>query len=667
MSNEVKIVFRAKDLTGGVVGSVTKGLRGITNTVFSLKGALAGVGVGLVAKSFVDAASTSEQLQTRLSVLLGSVEEGNRLFKDMSEFAGKVPFEYEEIMQSATMLSGILKGGVDEINEWMPLIGDLAATSGLSIQETTEQVQRMLSAGAASADKFRERGINAMLGFQSGVSYSAEQTRDRLIEAWTEAGSKFKGATGLLADTWDGQTSMMKDKWFQFRNAVMDAGIFDFMKALAKTLNDDVGKALKDVDKISAETSSTMISGLLGIMSAAGFVADMFRGWETIIAGAVHLYNKFAEAVIESFLKEKIIVNDIIREINSFLGTDIEPLAVKNLEVSLLGARLESEKTNAELNKLLMTPMPSTTFEDFKNRVISYYREIKSEAKAALKSGSGDGPEKAGGAEIDITTIQNELQLRLEAFRESYALESDLLREKYDTESAMLADQLAFGNLTEEQYLIEKKGLHEQYETDISDVLIRENKKRLRDSKNTYANQLVDFNNMGKSLMGAAQGTSRSLFNIGKALSLAKATMDLPAAVMATYKNAGGYPFGIIPAAIMGGIGALQISKIAGTQYQAHAGITRVPGNFSANLAEGERVLTADQNKDLTEFLSGGSGGGVSIENMEVNLKFESLEGLRNASEIELREVIRDTLIPAFDVLGEQGYTLRRIETSEQL
>jgi len=59
----------------------------------------------------------------------------------------------------------------------------------------------MYSAGAASADLFRERGILAMLGFQAGVTYSAEETRQRLMQAWLEPESKFKGMTGEMAKT----------------------------------------------------------------------------------------------------------------------------------------------------------------------------------------------------------------------------------------------------------------------------------------------------------------------------------------------------------------------------------------------------------------------------------------------------------------------------------
>lgn len=209
----------------------------LARTLGTVIGTFAGVvGVSAITGSFIEAASASENFETRLKILLGSTEEGSRLFEEMADYAGRVPFEFEAIMSSATQLAGVMKGGVDEIKEWMPLIGDLAAASGLSIQQTTEQVIRMYSAGAASADMFRERGILAMLGFQAGVSYSAEETRKRLMESWKKAGSQFRGATQDLADDWDGLMSMFSDKWFAFQNDVADAGLFDALKSEASDL-----------------------------------------------------------------------------------------------------------------------------------------------------------------------------------------------------------------------------------------------------------------------------------------------------------------------------------------------------------------------------------------------------------------------------------------------
>ena len=204
---------------------------------WKLYAAAAVAGIVLIGKSFVDAAKTSENYQIRLKALLGSAEAGNKVFKDMADYASGVAFEYREIMGAATSLAGVMKGGGEEINKYMPIIADLAAVTGLGIEEVTGQVIRMYSAGAASADMFRERGILAMLGFQAGVKYTAEETRRMLVDSYTAADSKIRGTSKELADTWDGLMSMMSDKWFQFRNLIMDAGVYTALKDALADIN----------------------------------------------------------------------------------------------------------------------------------------------------------------------------------------------------------------------------------------------------------------------------------------------------------------------------------------------------------------------------------------------------------------------------------------------
>ncbi len=57
------------------------------------------------------------------------------------------------------------------------------------------------------------------------------------------------------------------------------------------------------------------------------------------------------------------------------------------------------------------------------------------------------------------------------------------------------------------------------------------------------------------------------MFKMNKALALANAAVTLPDAVMQSYRNVGGYPWGLIPAGIMAATGAAQISAIKGTSF----------------------------------------------------------------------------------------------------
>jgi len=282
---------------------MSKGFNIIRKSVMSLRNAvvlLAGAyGMAKLASSFLEASKAAEGFQVRLTALLGGVREGNRLFSAMTEYATSVPFTYEEIMASATSLAGVMKGGVDEITKWMPMIGDLAAVSGLSIQDTTGQIIRMYSAGAGAADMFRERGILAMMGFTAGAKYSAKETQEIMFDFWNAAGSRIKGVTGELAKTWAGTMSMFGDAWFQFRLMVMDSGPFDALKAGAQEALKWILK-MKDEGKLqewATEVASQIIRGIGGIVEAIVWVKKAFH--EVII-----IWNK-ADAWINEKLLAK--------------------------------------------------------------------------------------------------------------------------------------------------------------------------------------------------------------------------------------------------------------------------------------------------------------------------------------------------------------------------
>ncbi len=184
----------------------------------------------------VEAASIVENLRIRLNAALRSVEEGNILFKNMERLASRVSFEYKQIIDAATTLASVMKGGRQEVEQFMPIILDLAAFSGLTVEETTSQIIKMYSAGAAAADMFRERGVLAMLGFKAKVSVSAEETRERLIEAWEASDSKFRDLSKKLGNTWTGLLSMLSDRLFVFKKNIGEAGFFDRIKREALTL-----------------------------------------------------------------------------------------------------------------------------------------------------------------------------------------------------------------------------------------------------------------------------------------------------------------------------------------------------------------------------------------------------------------------------------------------
>jgi len=232
----------------------------------TLFGAAITAAIGLTARTFIKAADTSEQFAMRLSTVLKSQAEGSRLFQAMAKHAAAVPHEYEKIMGAATNLSAVLEGGADDVIKWMPLISDLAAVTRHTFEETSIQVQRMLSAGAGAADLFRESGTTAMMGFRDGVHYTIAETRKIMMDAWTDPESKFRGAAKKMARTWTGLMSMMRDKWFRLRNIFMaESGAFDVLRGLFMSLNEWLDEGMEGFERFSKVWGAWIIGATVAI------------------------------------------------------------------------------------------------------------------------------------------------------------------------------------------------------------------------------------------------------------------------------------------------------------------------------------------------------------------------------------------------------------------
>ena len=247
--------------------------------------ALAAIGgtavLGSLIKGFISTGAQVENLGVRFNTLFGSAEEGGRAFQVMADYASQVPFSLEDIQRGAAPLATVGKNA-KQLGTLMKLTGNIAAASGMSFDEASQNVQRALTAGINSADMFRERGVSAMAGFQAGTTYSVQETLDKLQDAFG-AGGKYDGITDDLAKTTTGAVSMLGDSWFSFQRIVAESGLNEAFIDLVNILK-DVLDAAKPLGVIIGHTLAFAFKTLGDIII---FVRDNLRSF--IIAIGVYL------------------------------------------------------------------------------------------------------------------------------------------------------------------------------------------------------------------------------------------------------------------------------------------------------------------------------------------------------------------------------------------
>lgn len=139
-----------------------------------------------------------------------------------------------------------------------------------------------------------------------------------------------------------------------------------------------------------------------------------------------------------------------------------------------------------------------------------------------------------------------------------------LVEEDYLTDTARKeANQL----LTEQEALLRQQHQQRLTEIDAQGKAARENL-----AVTEYQTRMAQAAQLFDAIGNLAQGRSKKLFKINKALALAQAAVALPTSVIETYKNNGGYPYGIIPAGIMLATGLANIAKINSTTFGGGSG-----------------------------------------------------------------------------------------------
>ena len=274
-TKKVHIDILARDKTRAALRGAQKGINNLKSSVLNLKVALAGIGGGLVARSFINTARDIERLQVRLRFLFGSAEEGAKAFDKMAKFASKVPFSLGEIQQGAGVLSVVSKDA-NELAKIMEITGNVAAVTGLDFKTTAEQVQRSLSAGISAADLFRDRGVKAMLGFKAGAKVSVEETVEAFERVFGPEG-QFGKATDELAKTFDGVLSMIGDKIFLFKKATMEAGVFDFLRAQLTALDQIIASNFGTMEKAAETLGAGIIKVMRNVMLGSARIVDVLR------------------------------------------------------------------------------------------------------------------------------------------------------------------------------------------------------------------------------------------------------------------------------------------------------------------------------------------------------------------------------------------------------
>lgn len=177
------------------------------------------VGMGAAA---VKSAADLETLETSFISLTGGVRQAGQMMNQLNQFTAKTPFQIDAVAKSARQL---IASGTDisQVNEQLQFLGDIAATSGTSIDEIAAIFAKVNAKGKVELENLNqlaERGIPIFKALADATGLPADklgagavsvQQFNDVLKSFASEGGFAEGAMLRLSQTVSGKFSTALD------------------------------------------------------------------------------------------------------------------------------------------------------------------------------------------------------------------------------------------------------------------------------------------------------------------------------------------------------------------------------------------------------------------------------------------------------------------------
>ena len=607
---------------------VQGGFGDLTKVIAAAGAAFGGFQLG---KTFLNTARSIENLKFQLAALTGSTTEAAKAMDILVDFAGGVPFQLSEIQAAAPSLLAVAKN-TEELNQLLAITGDIAAASGIDFATTALQLQRTFSAGIGAADLFRDRAVKSMLGFQEGVQYSAEQSRDLIINGFRDGTIAIAGSSAKMATTFDGVISMISDKFMKFQIAVMDSAPFDNLKAAATLVEQalesnfgsiedagrKIGVSIVDATKAILIGSAKILDalrpvfeffkqGVNGIIRFAnqlppeaqilgliGFVL-VGRGVKLVLLAVAALFDEirgFMDRMVKKFADA---VNDLIDIANKIPGVEIDPFVVGDKEFSSYVDQINKKfvdfvgNATGDIKEIAFEITgidPDTMGQNEKaiRKIIAALEEQIKKTKELEKAQANQQVKQITKAPVVDQKEAEKLKKQQEALKKQFeSLDQSLMTEterenfEYNKKLDILNEYYKGRTHFDQEYFKLRERLETAHQKKLADVAKAQTREQLDIFKRGEFAQL-DFSKLSAEqkkefAIGAGREVLDALAQQNKAAFQAAKALAITEAIIntaqgATKALAQGGVFGPILAGLVIAAGAAQIATIRSQKYQ---------------------------------------------------------------------------------------------------
>lgn len=562
-TQQTRFVLSASDKTKAVFSRVQQSMSGIRESVNSVQAKIGGLvgaaGLGLVVSRTIDATrqtlAYSNALNESVEVMTGWQIAGARVGLGADKIA--------DIMKDTTEKIG------DAFRNQGGEAVEVVESLGLNLEALARQSpsQQLLSI-AEAMEQVGTRGekVQILEALASDATLLLPLLDDNAVHlrAITDEADALQAT---LSDVDAAQIGMAAEAAGRMRTVMIGIGnqitvaVAPFLKVVADRF--------VEAAKASGGFERVVTRVMENVSVAAQFSADALRGLEFVWVGIQFAFSRAAEFIFSGLV-----------DLDRTIVETVNKLPLVSLEVSEMlqslsaSQRATTERLRGELEAIVNAPPPS-------ERVAMFFAEIRAEAataaeavaRARLEMGN---PLPGGGAPEGQAAVDDKTRERLA--RQIEQLEVSLMDEEQRLFNSFANRQLMVEDAFEARQISEQR--HQELLLQVAaDFEAKRTQLALKGMTERDRFEALSTSNKIKSQLGAltamTQGTANSnkkIFDLNQKLSEANAIVSLPAAVIKTYENNGGWPWGVVPAAIMAATGFAQIKAIRSASFGGSGG-----------------------------------------------------------------------------------------------
>ena len=533
-----------------------------------------------LAKFFIDLAGRFDDVNTSFTKLTAGVAGGSQGLLKSIQTAAKGTVSQLDIMKSSNLAITLMG---EEVAEYLPRMMEIARATaqsqGVTVSKMYEDI--IVASGRQSVMILDNLGISSVTAGKFMEEYARKLGKTRLTLDETEkraaffyavmkAGGEIVDKTGTDSLTFGQRIQLIKSS-LEDAAVTLVKNMIPGLEALSMAFTDTDSKGESLVGTIGKWLSNLLVMFAAVIQQAKNIPAAFeqvqrnIKDLATGNYGYVQVRNQFEEFWQKADPKTAI-------------------AHIRKYEKSLLQAGFSKEYLQGKVNVLVAQ---------------SKYSWNQGEMKED-PSGGGGKPGKSAKTESEAVDSKRQEEARrfIDSYRQAGMSQLDIISENNNQEFAKLKELNDQKLISEEEYLSTREKINKKYQDQINDYAFEQTQKwlsfgssaigeianlynmaannKMAKMDEEYAKQVDVINNSNATeeekaaritQLNAKLEADKKKVQIENAknqkkLALMQALVDVPAAVMATFRNMGGWPWGVIPAGIMAGIGAKKIQMI---------------------------------------------------------------------------------------------------------